>query len=73
MRLHKIIIYEFLLIFASVLIFRSVWMICDKISWMNQDIGIIGSLIVAIIITFISLMRLNKIIDEKKEKSGDHH
>ena len=46
-------------------------MIFDRISWMNQDIGIIGSLIVGIIITLLSLMRLNKIIDEKKEKSDD--
>jgi hypothetical protein len=69
MRLYKIIIYEFFLIFTSVLIFRSLWMIFDRISCMNQDIGIIGSLIVGIIITLISLMRLNKIIDEKKERS----
>ena len=69
MRLYKIIIYEFLLVFTSVLIFRSLWMIFDRIPWMNQDIGIIGSLIVGIIITLISLMRLNKIIDKKKEKS----
>ena len=69
MRLYKIIIYEFLLVFTSVLLFRSLWMIFDRIPWMNQDIGIIGSLIVGIIITLVSLMRLNKIIDEKKEKS----
>ena len=68
MRLYKIIIYEFLLVFASVLIFRSLWMIFDRISWMNQDSGIMGSLIVGIIITLISIMRLNKIIDEKKGK-----
>jgi hypothetical protein len=68
MKLYKIIIYEFLLIFASVLIFRSLWMISDRISWMNQDLGIMGSLIVGILITLISLMRLNKIIDEKKDK-----
>ena len=73
MRLYKIIVYEFLLIFTSVLIFRSLWMIFDRIPWMNQDIGIIGSLIVGIIITLISLMRLNKIIDEKKENSDDHN
>jgi len=73
MRLYKIIIYEFLLVFTSVLLFRSLWMIFDRISWMNQDIGILGSLIVGVIITLISLIRLNKIIDEKKEKSDDHH
>lgn len=73
MRLYKIIIYELLLVFASVLIFRSIWTIFDRITWMNQDIGIIGSLIVGIIITLVSLIRLNKIIDGKKEKSGENH
>lgn len=73
MRLYKIIIYEFLLVFSSVLLFMSLWMIFDKIPWMNQDIGILGSLIVGIIITLISLIRLNKIIDEKKEKSDNNH
>lgn len=73
MRLYKIIIYEFLLVFSSVLLFRSLWMIFDKIPWMNQDIGILGSLIVGIIITLISLIRLNKIIDDKKEKSDNNH
>ena len=73
MRLYKIIIYELLLVFSSVLIFRSIWTIFDRITWMNQDIGIIGSLIVGIIITLVSLIRLNKIIDGKKEKSGENH
>ena len=73
MRLYKILIYEFLLVFTSVLLFRSLWMIFDRIPWMNQDIGILGSLIVGIIITLISLIRLNKIIDEKKENLDDHH
>jgi high-affinity nickel permease len=68
MRLLKIAIYEFLLVFASVAIFRSLWMIADRIPWMNQDSGILGSLIAGIIITVISLIRLNTIIDEKREK-----
>lgn len=38
-------------------------MIFDRISWMNQDIGILGSLVVGIIITLISLMGPNQIID----------
>jgi len=68
MRLLKIAIYEFLLVLASVLLFRSLWMIADSISWMNRDVGILGSLIVGIGITLISLIRLNTIIDEKREK-----
>ncbi|MBN8706924.1 MAG: hypothetical protein J0L62_13695 [Bacteroidetes bacterium] len=71
MRLYKIIGYEFLLIFTSVLIFRSLWMLFDRVSWMNEDIGIYGSLLVGILITFISLKRLNKIIDEKPKKSDE--
>jgi len=72
MRLFSIVIYEFLLVFASVLIFRSLWTILDRISWMNQDIGIIGSLIIGILLTWIALVRLNVIIDEKKEQSDNH-
>jgi len=68
MRSIRIAIYEFLLVFASVLLFRSLWMISDRISWMNQDVGILGSLIVGILVTLISLIRLNRILDEKREK-----
>lgn len=68
MRLLKIAGYEFLLVLASVFIFRSLWMILDRISWMHQDLGILGSLIVGIIVTSISLLRLNKLLDEKREK-----
>jgi len=63
MRLYKILIYEFLLVFTSLLIFGSFRMVFDGIFWMNQDIEI-----VVIVISFISLTRLNKIIDEKIEK-----
>jgi hypothetical protein len=38
-------------------------MFLDRISWMNQDIGITGALIAGLIITLISLKRLNKILD----------
>ena len=68
MKSIRIAIYEFLLVLASVLIFRSLWMIADRISWMNQDVGILGSLIVGIVVTLISLLRLNGILDEKREK-----
>ena len=68
MKSIRIAIYEFLLVLASVLIFRSLWMISDRISWMNQDVGILGSLIVGIVVTLISLLRLNGILDEKREK-----
>ena len=68
MRSLKIAMHEFLLVLASVLIFRSLWMISDRISWMNQDVGILVSLIVGIAVTLISLLRLNRILDEKREK-----
>jgi hypothetical protein len=71
MRIFKIILYEFLLIFTSVLIFRSLWMMLDRVSWMNQDSGIIGSFIVGVIITVISLVKLNTILNKKKDTKKD--
>jgi hypothetical protein len=68
MKLYKIIFYELLLVIASVLIFRSLWIFFDRISWMNHDYGIAGSLIAGILVTLISIMRLNKIMDKKRDK-----
>jgi hypothetical protein len=66
MKLYKILIYELLLIFASVLIFRSTWMMLDRIKLMNQNFGIIGSLVVGIIITLFAIVKLNKLLGDKK-------
>lgn len=68
MKLYKILLYELMLIFASVFIFRSLWMIYDQITWMNQEAGIIVSLIAGVIMTLIALVKLNKIIGGRGDK-----
>jgi hypothetical protein len=68
MRSYKIIICEFLLIFSSVLIFRSLWMFLDRIAFMNFDAGIWASLLVGVFITLMALLMLNKYVDEKPKK-----
>jgi hypothetical protein len=68
MKLSKILLYELMLIFASVFIFGSLWMIYDKVAWMNSTEGIILSLVVGVGVTLIALVKLNKIIDKKGEK-----
>jgi hypothetical protein len=47
-------------------------MMLDRISWMNHDSGIIGSFIVGVIITGISLVRLNSILNKKNDTTKDH-
>jgi|WetSurMetagenome_2_1015567.scaffolds.fasta_scaffold2072587_1 hypothetical protein len=68
MRSYRIIFCEFLLIFASVLIFRSFWMLLDRITLMNLEFGIWASLIVGVFITAMALLMLNKYVDEKTKK-----
>jgi hypothetical protein len=66
MKLFKILIFELLLLFASVLIFRSLWTILDGITIMNHDAAHAVSLVIGIVITIISLIKLNKMLDDKK-------
>ncbi|MBN2402576.1 MAG: hypothetical protein JXN64_09250 [Spirochaetes bacterium] len=68
MKPYKIVFFEFLLIFASVLIFRSFWMILDSIDVMNNESVIWLSLIAGVLITLLSFLMLNKYVDSKKEK-----
>jgi hypothetical protein len=67
MKLFKILIFELLLIFASVLIFRSLWTIFDGITIMNHDAAHVISLVIGIVITIISLIKLNQMLDDKKK------
>lgn len=67
MRTASIVLYELLLVVASVFIFRSLWMLSDRIPWMNQDSGIWGSFMVGIVLTVILLIRLNRMIAEKRD------
>lgn len=67
MKPYKPIFYELLLIFASVLIFRSSWMLLDRIMFMNLEYGIWASLILGVLVAFLSFWMLNKHLDERKK------
>lgn len=67
MKLLKILIFELLLIFASVLIFRSLWTIFDGFTIMNHNAAHAISLVIGIVITIISLIQLNNMLDDKRK------
>ncbi len=68
MRSYKIVLGEFLLILASVLIFRSIWMLLDRIPVMNLEFGIWASLIMGVAIALVSLVMLNGYVNTKTGK-----
>ena len=65
MNMRRVLICELLLIIASVLIFRGLWMLMDKIKFMNSDWAMVGSLIVGVLVTIKVLVVLN---EEMKKK-----
>lgn len=67
MKLFKILIFELLLLFASVLIFRSLWTIFDGIAIMNHNVAHAISFVIGIVVTIISLIKLNKMLEDKKK------
>jgi len=60
MRLLKIVLWEFLLIFASVLVFRSMWMLLDRIPEMKNEFGLWVSLILGMVTALIAILMINK-------------
>jgi len=67
MRLFKIVLWEFLLIFASVLVFRSIWMLLDRIPEMKNEFGLWASLILGTVIVFIAILMINKYSEKNKK------
>ena len=68
MKLYKILLYELLLIFASVLIFRGLWELFDKYKFMNNEMTLIISLIVGVVIIIVSLIKLNQLLENKNDR-----
>jgi len=70
MRTLKVVVWEFLLLLASVLVFRSIWTLLDRIPAMTSDFGLWASLIVGTIVTFIAIFMINKCAEKtEKQKS----
>lgn len=60
MRPFRIVLWEFLLIFASILVFRSIWMLLDRIPEMKSEVGLWASLILGAVIAFIAILTINR-------------
>jgi len=48
------------LILASILMFRSVWLLLDGIEWMTRPAGLWASLAVGVIVGAVALAALNR-------------
>ena len=56
----KLILSEIALIFGSVLIFRSMWILLDRIPLMNNSLVLWISLVLGVIITILALFYISK-------------
>jgi len=63
----KIVFWEFLLIFASVLVFRSIWMLLDRIPEMKNEFGLWASLILGTVTALIAILMINKYLEKNKK------
>lgn len=69
MRLRTLIIGEFILLFASILIFRSVWMLLDEL-FEKSNLELM--LIIGVILTVIGLIIVNYEVKCGIEKRNDN-
>lgn len=58
--MKKMIFFELVLIISSVLIFRSMWTLLDKIEVMKNEAVLVISLILGVVLTAVSLYYYNK-------------
>jgi hypothetical protein len=67
MRLVRFVVGEFVVLVASVLVFRSVWMLLDQ-HFGYDYLGVM--LIVGLIVTVLGLVLLNKELSLKQKKGN---
>ena len=56
----KKIFWELILLVASVLVFRALWLWLDSVEWMSGAPGITASLIVGIALSFLALLMIHR-------------
>ena len=61
-KLFYMAFWEIVLIIGSVPLFRSLWMLLDRIDFMNRDAGILLSFAGSIIICVVALLALTRVI-----------
>jgi len=63
---NKIVFWEFLLLFASVLVFRSIWMLLDRIPEMKNEFGLWALLILGTMVALIAILMINRYAEKRK-------
>lgn len=53
-------VWELILLFASILVFRSVWLLLDGMSWATEKNGLLILLVVGFVFTVVALKAINK-------------
>lgn len=69
--MKKIIWMEMVLIGASILIFRSVWIFLDSIAWASGGVGLAVLLIVGIVAALLALRSIEVLSRKKGGKPED--
>jgi len=55
-----LVFWEMALLLASILMFRSVWLLLDGIAWMSRPAGLGVSLVVGVIVGTVALAVVNR-------------
>ena len=63
-----VVLWETVLLLGSIPLFRSVWMLCDSIEFLNQRVGVLLSLAGGIVLCVVALLALN---NNAKEQGVD--
>ncbi|MBN2150956.1 MAG: hypothetical protein JW839_05910 [Candidatus Lokiarchaeota archaeon] len=61
----KTILEEVILLFSSILVFRSGWTLLDRVPWLHEDVALWIMLVAGSAVTIVALYLLNK--QRKKE------
>jgi len=59
-----LVFLELVLILASILMYRSVWLLLDRTDWMSQPAGLWASLAVGVIVAAVALAAVNRASSE---------
>ena len=55
-----LIVWEIVLLLASVFVFRGLWTLLDEIKWMSSTSGLIQSLVIGVVLSVIAFWRINR-------------
>jgi hypothetical protein len=56
---NSLIRWELLLLFASVLVFRSVWLLLDGMKWAREPIGLWALLVPGVVLCVVALRAIH--------------